>query len=358
MRRLFLALVVLLLLGAATQAAAGESESNHDNDSNEREESHDEDESDDHDESELDISIAKAPIAGDGVAAGAITDFVVSFENPDPAVDGVGLLTGGTVEIVLADDFINTGSGTNTAIILQGWPQSPVVPFIWATSVVGNTITLTMTADFVPGAFGPGPKQVHLALFGFLNPGPGKYSVDVTITPDPASPGDTLEGGAKVKITKKVKPSINAISLLSSPPGPPPPFFNPLYQEVVVGNSARQVGFYLWDKGGGPFLGVDVEATGDEEHIRLVQNGKTVGKISIEGPHDAEDFSIESLDAVVAGGSPEGPSELVNAFLTGQPTGLFLLQFTPDPAELGEYEIQLKLKGGNTQYLYVTVVAS
>lgn len=333
MRRVILAVVVLLALGGLPNAAAGENG--------------------------LEISVIKAPVAGDGVTAGAVTDIVINFVDLDPVVDGIGILEGGTVEIVLPDGFVNTGGGPNLGIILQGWPQSPPAPppaFIWTTTVVDNTVTMTLDEDFLPGVFGPGPKQAHLALFGFQNPDPGRYRVHLTITPDPSAPGNTVEGVGKVRITPKSRPSINAISLFSAPPGPPPPFFNAIYQEVTLGDSARQVGHYLWKAGGGPYLGVDLKATGDPGHYRLVKGRRTVGHVWITTPPGATGFSLETLDAVVDPGSPEGPSEEVPAFLTGQPTGLLLTQFHPDPTLTGDYTLRWRMNNGNTQHLFVTVV--
>ena len=107
----------------------------------------------------LEVSIVKAPVAPDGTTAGAITDFVLTFADRNPAIDGIGIKNGGVVEVVLPDDFSNVG-GTNTVVILQGWPQSPRVPFPYATNIAGNTVTLTLNDDWMPGAFGPGPKQV------------------------------------------------------------------------------------------------------------------------------------------------------------------------------------------------------
>ena len=160
--------------------------------------------------SDLDVTIAKAPVAPDGTTAGAVTDFVVTFVDRDPAVDGIGLKVGGTIEVVLPDDFVNTGVGFNNAVLLQGWPQSPRVPFPYTIGISGNTITLTMTSDWMPGTFGPGPKQVHLILFGFRNPSPGRYPVEIVVEPVPN--GDLLTGVGSVAILPRARPSVNVVS--------------------------------------------------------------------------------------------------------------------------------------------------
>ena len=97
----------------------------------------------------LEVSVEKAPIAPDGTTAGAVTDIVLTFADRNPAVDGVGIENGGIVEVVLPDDFANIG-GVNTVIVLQGWPQSPRIPFPYATNIAGNTITLTLNGDWLP----------------------------------------------------------------------------------------------------------------------------------------------------------------------------------------------------------------
>ena len=148
---------------------------------------------------ELDISIAKAPVAPDGTTAGAQADFVLSYVDPDPTVDGLPMLTGGTFTVVLPADFTQVGDNNNVAV-LQGWPQSPRVDgpgFPYTIDIDNNVITLTMTKDWPVDRdqFGPGPKQVHLILFDFLNPGPGRYPVSLAIDPDgPAGPVEPVSG--------------------------------------------------------------------------------------------------------------------------------------------------------------------
>ncbi len=126
----------------------------------------------------LDVTVSRAPIAPDGTTTGAVTDFVLTFADRDPSVDGLGLPTGSTITVDLPAAFVNTGAGGDNAIILQGWPQSPIVPFPYTLDVNGNQVTLT--SDFMPGSDGEGgpvPKQVRLFLSGFVNPPPGMADV-------------------------------------------------------------------------------------------------------------------------------------------------------------------------------------
>jgi hypothetical protein len=300
----------------------------------------------------LQVDIVKAPIGPDGTVAREITDFVLTFVDRDPAVDGISLLEGGTVTATLPDDFVNTMNGDpNTTILLQGWPQSPPAPpplFPWVTTVSGNTVTATLTSDFLVGDFGPGAKQFHLFLSDFRNPGPGMYDVDLVIKPDPDS-DDTYSGTGAVHIIPKARPSINAVSVFSGG-GPPPPFNNAIYQTVAAGDDAAAVGLYLWDKGGSvaddvinPYLGVDIDMK-NQRHGLLRQGNKTVGHVWIDAPAGADDYGVTT-----AGPSAEGP-----AAISGLATGILVTTFRTDGDVTGDYTITFRMNNGNTQELFVT----
>lgn len=297
---------------------------------------------------DLTLDVVKAPVAPDGTTAGAPLDFVVMFRNQDPDVDGVGMKAGGTITVELDAAFDLSGNQLSPphpgglppppAIVLQGWPQSPRVDFPYTTEIVGNTVMLTMTDDWAVGGAGPGPKALHLVLLASTNPAvPGGYSIDLAIRPDPGSPA-TLQGHGHVEIIPRVRPSVNVVSLFSGPPGPPPPFFNPLFQDLALGEDGRRVGMYLWERGGGAAAGVDVEMV-NANHGRLVQDGRTVGHVHISAPKGASDHTLVS----------EGPSGVGPAFVTGIPTGILITKFTPDPTVAGLYEVSFSMNGGNTQ---------
>jgi hypothetical protein len=301
------------------------------------------------------LTTAKAPVAPDGTTAGAVTDFVITFKDVDPGKKGEKLKAGDTVEVVLSPEFTNTGASGNAVILLQGWPQSPTLPFPFSTAIVGNTITLTMTGDFKPGDFGPGPKQVHLLLRGFTNPtSPGVYPVEVAINrlPGKKKKGSKARSGSgHVRITPDARPSVNPISLFSGPPGPPPPFFNPLYQTVELGEAARRVGLYLWDANSAPSIGVEVTPTANPTYYQLTGVANVVGEVWITAPAGAIAYSLSNV-ALPPGGPP---SVQISAFATGVPVGLLGVQFTPDPTVAGDYEIAISMKGGNESTLHVTV---
>jgi hypothetical protein len=304
----------------------------------------------------LKIQVTKAPIAGDGTTAGAVPDFVLTFANTDPSVNGVGILEGGKIVIVLPDDFVSTSGVGNSATLLQGWQASPRFlsyppttpnPFIWDTTVAGNEITLTMRANYESDTTeeNPGPKQVHLLLNGFENPKAGSYKVGMTITPDSLAPEHTLSGTAKVKITKSTRPSVNIVSTHSGNGGPPP-FKNVQYQTVAGESLPDPVGLYLWAQGGAAFDGVELVMK-NAKLYHLVKGTKMVGHVHIRPPKGASGYELTAE-----------PSVLVEAALPPhavQDAGLLITQFTPDSATPGMYTLIFKMKNGNTQKQYVEV---
>jgi hypothetical protein len=298
----------------------------------------------------LDITIDRAPVTPDGTTAGAITDFVLTFRDRDPAVDGIGLLEGATVTVTLPDSFVDTGSGANAAILLQGWPQSPPAPppaFPWTTTVSGTTITATLDADYLVGATGPGFKQVHLLLNSFRNPGPGRYDIELVIQPDPAS-STTYEGTGSVQILPWARPSVNVVSVFSG--GAPPPLNNPLYQTVGAGDDSLDIGMYLWDRGSSaadgiltPYVGVDL-VMANHGHGRLVQDGRTVGHVWMTAPPGADDHTFVT----------DGPSFQAPAAVTGFETGVLITRLETDPDVTGDYTVTIRLNNGNSQRIRVT----
>jgi hypothetical protein len=283
------------------------------------------------------VTVVKAPIVPDGTTAGAVTDIVVSFLDPDPAVDGIGIATGGTISVDLPAGFVRTDAeAANVAIILQGWQASPAAPppaFIWTTAVSGNTVTATLTADFLVGAFGPGPKQIHLRLTGFRNPPPGRYALDLAIRPDPGS-AVTMNGTGTVQIIPQTVPSLNSVSVVNG--APPPPFPNPVYQTVAAGDDPLLFGFYLWNATGAPLLGVDIQRQSATQYRLVDAGGTNIGAIVIDAPTGASTIDLVS----------QGPSVEVPAFVSTVPTGLLRAQLEPDPNVTGTYTVTFRLDDG------------
>ena len=235
--------------------------------------------------------------------------------------------------------------GTNTGIILQGWPQSPPAPplFPWTTEVNGNAITLTLTGDFLPGTAGPGPKQVHLLLGGFSNPQKaGKYAIELTIKPDPAS-DETLQGTGTVEILPEIRRSIEPFSGING--APPPPFPNALYQTLAPGEEPLPWGFYIWDRKGMPELGADIVKQHDTLYWIVNGKGQRIGWVKVRPPKGAKSFEVATT----------GPAVAADAFGTAIPTALLKAQFTPDPHATGRYQVIWHLSGGTTQWMHVKV---
>ncbi len=282
--------------------------------------------------------------------AGEITDIVLSFADPDPAVPGMSLRDGGSIVVILPDGFTNTGVGVTQAAILQGWPQSPPAPpplFPWTATVVDNTITVELTDDYLVGVSGPGPKALHLVLNSFRNPGPGLYDIQVAIQPDPASP-DVHEGTGTVHVIPKSRPNVNIVSVFSGG-GPPPPFNNPLYQTVAAGDTSLDVGLYLWEGGSSvadgdvrPYLGVEVEME-NPGHGRLVHFGRTVGHVWIDAPAGADDFMLSAT-----------PSFSGVSAVTGLDVGIMIVSLQTDADVPGDYAIEFRMNNGNSQEFFVT----
>ena len=291
----------------------------------------------------LDVAISRAPVAPDGTTAGAQTDFVLTFRDRDPSIDGIAMEEGGTFVVDLPPGFMQVGNGNNVAV-LQGWPQSPRVPFPYTISISGNTVTLTMTNDWPVGDFGPGPKQVHLILLDFMNPPVGTYEVSLEIDPDgPTGTDQAMMGVGSLKIIPRTRPSVNAVSIFSGPPGPPPPFFNPLYQTVEKGQTTRQTGLYLWGQDSEALVGVDLLMTNRMRGQLLAEDGRTLGRVRVYAPHGARNFDVVT----------DGPSAEMSAFVTGVPVGVLLVSLETDPNVAGSYAIEISMNNGNTETLFV-----
>ena len=304
----------------------------------------------------LDVSVAKAPPAPDGTNAGAVTDLVVTFADPDPAVPGIGIKQGGTIRVALPDGFVNTGlpvvgiggqpgcappvvQGCSTAVVLQGWPQSALIPAV-SYEAATNTFVLTALADWMPGGIAaPGPKQVHLIAFGFVNPQrPGNHRVDVTIQPEPNDPATTAGTG-----TVHILANPQATILPNSQANPGPPFPNTLYQQVTAGDESLTMRFFMWDRDQAPIVGADIVMNGRVGDI-VDADGRRIGQVRVSPPPGASDYSIIT----------DGPSVQAPAFVSGLPTGALKVRLQTDPTATGDYEVTFRLINGNTRSHRIT----
>lgn len=296
-------------------------------------------------QAEIRIGVNNAPIVPDGTSAGADSDFVVTFVDLDPDIAGVDIVAGGTISLKLPAAFVQDDSSAPiTMVLLQGWPQSPRLPFPTPTyDAASNTLTGTLSFDYRYGSrAAPGPKQLHVILPGFTNPGPGAYPIELSIRRDPSSP-DTLTGNGVVKILPRPRPSINAISVING--APPPPFPNSIYQTIAVGDMPLLWGFYVWDKNRVPFVGVHLVQRNERHYSIIGPNGDTVGQVRIRAPQGASGFWIDATPSIPA-----------TSAVLAIPTGLLTAQFHPDAWTPGDYVAEWRLNNGNKQSMFLTVL--
>jgi hypothetical protein len=310
-------------------------------------------------------SVVKAPIVPNGNVAGAPTDIVINLDlSLDPAVEGRSLLQGKQIKITLPDAFVNVRSWPgqtvftadcvppnlecNTGVLLQGWPQHPLLPMFpagsgppefYETSLEGTqTIVFTALQDVTPGlpAPGPGIKQIHLFALGFDNPKPGFYDIQVDAQTGPGGASET--GSARVQIFPNTRPSINVTSAFN--PGSP----NTIYQQTSTGAATPlPYDFLLWDSNGQPMEGVTIRMV-NANHGQLKRGRSTVGHITIMAPDGATGQEV----------STDQPSSLVNAPLLGVPTARLTATFTAGSAT-GQYEVLFSLNNGNSATMFVDV---
>lgn len=314
-------------------------------------------------------SISKAPIGPDGNVTGAITDIVIDLNTSlDPAITGRSLLAGRTIKVTLPEQFINQqllpvqdvfSSPTcvpgnlqcSTAVLLQGWPQHPILPAI-PPSPPGSgspqyslsfeepdTFVFTANVDITPGAAltGPGIKQVHLLLYGFTNPSqPGYYPV--TIAAQTGPDGELETGMGKVHIIPQTRPSINVTSAFN--PGSP----NTYYQKTIAGElTPLAYDFLLWDRNGEPLTGITVDMI-SPDHALLKHGNRVIGHINISAPAGATGHEVFT----------EQPSSLTNSPISGIPAGR-LQSFFRTGNTTGHYELDFVLNGGNSVQMFVEV---
>ena len=309
------------------------------------------------DDFKLHLSTQKAPIAPDGTTVGAVTDFVIGFQDTDPSVPGVGLKKGGSVKVTLPEEFkfvdaekpvlkVTSAktctaplmSACSSAVLLQGWPQSLIPPFPGVSYEPGtNTLTLSVAEDWMPnGVEAPGPKQLHIMGFGFQNPEkPGLYPVNITIQPDPAD-SSVIEGEVMVDIVSDTAATISPTSLSNGKP--PPPFPNTLYQNIAPGDSSLKMAFYLWDTSGQPVVGADIVMDSSGSGRIVGTDNKVLGVVEMNVPVGSSAHELVT----------DGPSKSAKAFLSGVDAGHLVAELHTDPSVTGDYEIVFSMNNGNS----------
>ncbi len=310
-------------------------------------------------------SVRGAPVVPDGTVAGAQTDFVITLDTSlDPAVPGRELPALHTIKVTLPEGFVNTGAlplrdlftpdcvpgnlQCSTAVLLQGWPQHPILPSVppgvgppqYSLSLEGsNTLVYTADVDIVAGLPVPGPgiKQMHLLFFGFRNPTrPGFYTIQVEAQTGPDGAVET--GAGIVHITPETRPHIGVTSVFNGAGNP-----NTIYQTTAPNElTPLPYDFLIWDSDGGPLEGVTAEMVNDNFAL-LRQGERTVGTVSIESPPGAVGQEVMTVN----------PSVEINAPVTGVPTARLTVDFRAGSAE-GNYEATFTLVDGDSVTMFVT----
>ena len=303
-------------------------------------------------------SVDKAPISPTGDVAGELTDLVITLDTSlDPAVPGRSLRQGDSIKVTLPDAFTsldlptsNVGPGgcnpasfsCNTGVLLQGWPQNPIPPTIAAgnylVSMEGtHTIVFTAVRDLLAGdptLNGPGIKQVHLLAFGFVNPHPGRYGIEIDA--ETGIGGAVETGTGFVAIRPDARASVNVTSVFAGA--------NTIYQETAVGTPAPHAwDFLVWDRLGGPAVGITVDQIDDDRALLRVGES-TVGQVKISAPPGAAGQAVSG-----------GPSSLLAAGpILGLPTGRLTITFIAGHLP-GTYETTLSMLNGTSVTMYVEV---
>ena len=207
-----------------------------------------------------------------------------------------------------------------------------------------RTITASAVQDWLPGGTAaPGPKQIHLLLLGFRNPQrPGAYPLRVEVRPDPSGP-ERWTGTAPVQIEQRTRPSIEVISTVNG--APPPPFPDAIHQSARPGEPLLRYGFYLWDRDGDPFEGVQLLMHSRHRGVLLDRQGHRVGQVRVDTPRRAHQVELDT----------DGPATTVPAFITGIPAALLTTRLRTDPGVAGRYTVTLDLITGNRQTMQVDV---
>jgi len=328
-------------------------------------------------------SIVKAPISPDGDVAGAVTDFVINLAvDMDPAVPGMVLHTGESIRIAMPDGFrladeagypIRNVFGAkdckpglfrcSTGVLLQGWPQHPILPsfppgkapqYSLSYEAVSNAILYTADKDIdgVPLP-GPGIKQAHLITLGFRNPEqPGSYPIRVGILD--ASGKERASGIGHLRIRLDPAPSINITSVFvpGDEKGGKPPNPNTIYQKTKTGEAAPMPwDFLVWDTEGRPFEGIAIKQE-DGNGGTLVRGGEVVGRFSMSAPGGASGHKVSGGPSVALPGTPV----IGNSFGKPIPAGRLTATFTAGSAA-GRYYTTFELDGGNSVTMIVDAAA-
>ena len=307
-------------------------------------------------EQDLEIVVKTAPIVPHGLAAGQPLDVTLSFVDLDPLVPGIPMKKGGSIEVFLPPEVINTGypvatpgkktKGCEPPVLarcssggmLFGWPQSPVLPLpAIEYKADSHSLLLTSAADAPPYTVEtPGVKLIHLFTFGFKNPEvPGDYPISLEIRPDPAGEA-LLKGESVLKITDAKTPNI-AIDTTQSVHIKGPWYKNTMFQTLKPGHTSLNMSSNMWSGDHEPIVGAQIVMKNQNEGELIAQDGAVIGALNIQAPPKATGFYLLST-----------PSFEAKTGLAGFPTGRLVTALRTAPKVKGEYKVTLSLVDGNS----------
>jgi hypothetical protein len=131
----------------------------------------------------------------------------------------------------------------------------------------------------------------------------------------------------------KIRPNVE----VASPGGA-----NTIYQTTAAwADAPLPWDFLLWDRKGGPMVGVTVEMV-NSDFALLKQGKRAVGNIRIHAPDGAQGHVMSGL------------SELGASPIKGVPTGRLAVQFRAGSAS-GRYTTTVTMHGGNALNMFVDV---
>lgn len=306
----------------------------------------------------LTLRAEAAPIAPDGLTAGRPTDFVLIFPgDAHPAAPGRSLPPGGTIRVTLPQAFervaelplvsVNdencapAAASCNTAVLLQGWPQNPIRPFERYPLSFDGTHTVVFTAPEgieAPTDSGPGIKSLHLLLFGYRNPDPGRYLL--RLEADTGPDGTRERGVAVLEVVASSPPTVAPTSALSERPGS-----NLLYQRTRPGEAIPlPFDLLLWGADEQPLAGVTLEDDGsDADGARLMHEEREIGRVTVLAPEGASGQRVSAAQ----------PSQAIASPVSGVPAGHLRVDFQAG-SEPGAYLVTFALDGGNELTMVVT----
>jgi len=253
------------------------------------------------------LLIVPAPISFDGHVAGRATDLVfVLVKDANPAIPGIGLLTGERLMVGLPKVFQrNSASPLRqdadfNLVLTRGWPQAAVTQkgqYHIVYDAKSNSIGVQALVDVkAEGPNAPGIKVIHLRGNTFLNLDPGDHAVRVSLLGADGREKRAWQGTARIEFdapSARLAPTNFHLA----------PGTNSDFQQSGLGkDSPHWLGLLLWGAAGSPMNNVGVAPRDLSRHPRytgglLVQDTNGDGRL---------DISQDKVVGGIIGAAPAG----------------------------------------------------